>query len=298
MKSSRFNDALITKSGSVLALIMAAIGFMACGRLGFHSGQSRSDIGLTSVPHLRELTLPIAAYLIHQRQFAFTSIGGQVFCGFDPLGFQGETKRDRVYVWVYCQEFTSTNDPNKEGSGFSGPAVILLDHEGNIVGHEAPGDGNFEQDIPAMFPKSLVRKVFDYPSTINARRFLPASPEEQAKKAFASEPGKPIMSPVEGIVVPEGVIVAEEKPGYVRYRVPVGEPRPWIEWFSKQYPLSQGYRDWVYCGGGDAADGTGMSRSWSRGVMGLLLNVNYAPQEEEVEIIVATSKFNDCEHVE
>lgn len=114
-------------------------------------------------------------------------------------------------------------------------------------------------------------------------------------------PGEQVSSPVEGIVVPEGLRIDERTQegvqNYVRYRVGiVRQPRPWVDWFSSRYPPLQPYGDWTYCGGGDAEDGSGMSRSWSRGSMGLLLNVNFVPRENEMEVIIMSDEFNDCEH--
>lgn len=109
-------------------------------------------------------------------------------------------------------------------------------------------------------------------------------------------PGHPLVSAIEEILVPDGVKVIEHDFKHARYQARVSDPVPWIDWFSERYPPNAEYRDWIYCGGSDSEDRTGMSRSWARGEDGLLLNVQFSPSEGVIDIIILRDVFNDCEH--
>jgi hypothetical protein len=109
-----------------------------------------------------------------------------------------------------------------------------------------------------------------------------------------SHPGRPIPSPVERVVVPEGVTLVKGNPGYRLYAAPTTNPREWIRWFSQRFPVGEAFYGWMYCGGGDGSKD--MSRSWTKRGRGLLLNVGFVPTDGTMEIIVYRGKFNDCEH--
>lgn len=112
----------------------------------------------------------------------------------------------------------------------------------------------------------------------------------------AGQPGRPVPTPVEGIVVPEGIQPELSSPGYRLYTVPTSEPAAWVDWFVERYPSGQPYRDWMFCAAGHAENGRDMTRSWTRGGLGLLLNVGFVPSEGVMEIIIYRGEFNDCEH--
>lgn len=157
-----------------LTVPIVVVALIGCTQLRERPFPTRSDEGFRkSVPNLQQLTVPIETYVETQDEFSSASFGGTVFCGFEPLGFQSGTSNDRVYVWVYCQEFIPTSDTVREGTGASIPAAILTDHSGNILGHEAPRDTGYEQHIHAIFPKGMVERVFAYPFIPEEkRRFL------------------------------------------------------------------------------------------------------------------------------
>ncbi|MGH2740119.1 MAG: hypothetical protein ACRDH6_06530 [Actinomycetota bacterium] len=123
-----------------------------------------------------------------------------------------------------------------------------------------------------------------------------ASPSAPTARA----PQGAMVSPIEGVVVPKNVELAVTRRRYVLYHVRTGDPARWVEWFSVRYPSGDGYRGWRFCSGADADDGSGMSRSWSKGGLGLLLNVQYQPRPEppRLLIVIGTGKLNDCAHRE
>lgn len=121
---------------------------------------------------------------------------------------------------------------------------------------------------------------------------------EPTKERQAALPGYPLVSAIEEILVPDGVRVIEHDFKHARYQAPTSDPVPWVDWFIERYPPNAGYRDWIYCGGGDSEVRTEMSRSWARGEEGLLLNVQFSPSEGVIDIIILRDVFNDCEHEE
>ena len=66
-----------------------------------------------------------------------TSRGGRVFCAYTPLGQEA----NRVVAWTLCQEFVASGDSVATETGFSGPALLVMDTEG--------GAGDLRRRLPA-----------------------------------------------------------------------------------------------------------------------------------------------------
>jgi hypothetical protein len=110
-------------------------------------------------------------------QVGARTMGGKVFCGYQPLGIGNDGKNIQLYLWVLCQEYYWGNGGLKKGTGISIPVVLFV--ELRLAGYEIV---NYDEPHPGFnLPSS------SFPPEI--RNFilvdLAKSPDEQQTWAKA-----------------------------------------------------------------------------------------------------------------
>ena len=85
---------------------------------------------------------------------------------FLPQGYSGVCEwtilgqsKEEVYLWALCKS-------SPTGPAMSGPAVIVLDPNGDIQRVKVPGDGAaYSRDVRKFFPPGVQKKVFGFYTT-------------------------------------------------------------------------------------------------------------------------------------
>lgn len=99
----------------------------------------------------------ITPYLV--KRVGFTSIGGQVFCAYEPLAdINRRGDQVEIYLWVLCQEYTWHGESLEAGSGTSLPVVLTLAQSNGtyqVVADSIHGEvGPSEEQVRASYPRS------------------------------------------------------------------------------------------------------------------------------------------------
>jgi hypothetical protein len=83
------------------------------------------------------------------------------------------------------QEYYKKDDKLESGTGWSVPLLLYVDMSSGklrILGHIAPGDGdNYATDVKRLFPGSIQKEIFDFPTSDKARK-LEGEALERAQK--------------------------------------------------------------------------------------------------------------------
>ncbi len=85
--------------------------------------------------------------------------GGKVFADYHKFGKQG----NKLYIWAYVIEYYIKNDKLENGSGRSGPMIIILSEDGSIRDHWEPRPGkDYAKSINDSFSKRYVDEVLNF----------------------------------------------------------------------------------------------------------------------------------------
>ncbi|MEI6765934.1 MAG: hypothetical protein WCM76_09855 [Bacteroidota bacterium] len=107
--------------------------------------------------------------------------GGKVFSAHKVF----HTDAGTICIWAYMQEYYKKDDKLESGAGWSVPLLLYVDMTSGklrILGHIAPGDGdNYTTDVKRLFPKSIQKEIFDFPTSDKARK-LEGEALERAQK--------------------------------------------------------------------------------------------------------------------
>ena len=90
-----------------------------------------------------------------EKNIAFTGYNGKAFCSCDLLGIED----NKIYLWVYCEEYYLKDSVLEKGSGLFQPVVLEFyedEIEFQITRHYAPTEGiGWEKSIKEIFPKCI-----------------------------------------------------------------------------------------------------------------------------------------------
>ncbi len=98
--------------------------------------------------------------------------GGEVFSAYSLLG----RNEEQLFIWAYTQEFYKESGDIIQGTGRSGPLVLLVDDSGEILlitGHKEPRDGSYyAEDLKKLFPPEIQNKILGFHSSPELERII------------------------------------------------------------------------------------------------------------------------------
>ena len=135
-------------------LILVTLNLVGC-QGGFKNEQS--SIAIEQFVSLK----PIKDYL--SKELASTGFGGKSYCAYEVLGAESDGRKEKIYLWVLCQEYYQINQTLKQGTGSSFPLALTVQRKNDefqVISHRKPRDGaSYTKDLQVIFPDRVRTKI-------------------------------------------------------------------------------------------------------------------------------------------